>query len=218
MIVNNPAAPMSQRATGRRRNPKGEGARLRDDLVEAAASVLAETGDEAGLSLREVTRRAGVSSPALYLHFQDKDALVSAVLASRFATLERRLADASAAAAGGGPDARLRAGCLAYVALALEDPGTYRVLFGGRAAAEPTGEAAAEQPGSGAFGTLVEGIAGAQAAGAVRAGDPFRLAVPVWAALHGIATLRQARPGFPWPTVEVLVDEVLARMLGLPPA
>lgn len=96
----------------------------------------------------------------------------------------------------------------------LEDPGTYRVLFGGRAAREPGGDGVSPQ-GAGAFQTLVDGIAGAQAAGAVRAGHPFALAVPVWAALHGIATLRQARPGFPWPPVHDLVDEVVAGLLGL---
>lgn len=206
---------MSQeRTVGRRRNAKGEGGRLRTELVEAAAGILAETGDEEGLSLREVARRAGVSSPAVYLHFADKDALLAEVLATRFALLGQAIG-AAVAAAPGGPGERLRAGCRAYVELAVRDPGTYRVLFGGRSAADLGRDVRAGQT-TGTFDALAEGIAGSQAAGAVRSGDPVRLAVPVWAALHGIATLRQARPRFPWPDAGELVDDVLEGLLGLP--
>lgn len=198
---------------GRTRNRKGEGARLRADLVDAATGVLAETGDEAGLSLRAVARRAGVSSPALYLHFADKDALLAAVLTARFARLGQAIGEA-VTAAGGDPADQLRAGCRAYVDLAVADPGTYRVLFGGRSAADLGGDVRDQTMAP--FRALVDGIATAQAAGAVRRGDPFRLAVTVWAGLHGIATLRLARPRFPWPDAADLVDDVLEGLLALP--
>ncbi len=205
-----------QRTIGRRRNAKGEGGRLRADLIEAAAGILAETGDELGLSLREVARRAGVSSPAVYLHFAGKDALLADVLASRFALLGQAIGAAVAATAGG-PGQRLRAGCRAYVDLAVQDPGTYRVLFGGRSAAD-LGRDFRESQTSAPFRSLADGIAAAQAGGEVRSGDPTRLAVPVWAALHGIATLRQARPHFDWPDAGELVDDILEGLLGLPRA
>jgi len=205
-----------KRTAGRRRNAKGEGERLRAELIEAAAGILAETGDEAGLSLREVARRAGVSSPAVYLHFTDKDALLAGVLASRFAMLGHGIG-AAVAAAPSGPGERLRAGCRAYVDLAVQDPGTYRVLFGGRSAAD-LGRDFRETQTHAPFRSLADGIAAAQAEGVVRPGDPFRLAVPVWAALHGIATLRTARPHFPWPGAGELIDDVLAGLLGLPRA
>ncbi len=199
---------------GRRRNAKGEGGRLRAELVAAAADVLAETGDETGLSLREVARRAGVSSPAVYLHFPDKDALLADVLATRFALLGQAIG-AAVEGATGGPGEGLRAGCRAYVDLAVRDPGTYRVLFGGRSAADLGAdfrEGRAYDP----FRGLVDGIEAALAAGAVRAGDAARQAVLVWTALHGIATLRQARPRFPWPEAGELVDDALEGLLGLP--
>lgn len=177
--------------------------------------MLAETGDELGLSLREVTRRAGVSSPSLYLHFADKDALLTAVVTDRFARLGAKLAEAVAAAPGGAA-CQLRAGCYAYVDLALDDPGTYRVLFGGHTAAD-LGAGVRDrtmQP----FSSLVDGITAAQAEFAVRPGDPHRLATSVWAALHGIATLRTARPRFGWRPAHALVDDALEGLLGLSPA
>jgi AcrR family transcriptional regulator len=199
----------------RRRNPKGQGGRLRDELIDAAAAILAETGDELGLSLREVARRAGVSSPSVYLHFADKDELLAAVVTDRFASLAETIATAVERAPDSAAD-RLRAGCRAYVGLAIDDPGTYRVLFGGRTAAD-LGADVREQT-MAPFHALVDGIAAAQRSGAVRSGDPFRMAVAVWAALHGIATLRQARPHFGWPRVDELIDDALEALLGLAPA
>jgi AcrR family transcriptional regulator len=199
----------------RRRNPKGHGDRLRDDLVDAAADILSETGDELGLSLREVARRVGVSSPAVYLHFTDKDELLVAVVTDRFERLGRAIAEAVDAAPDV-PGERLRAGCHAYVALALDDPGTYRVLFGGRSAADLGDQVRGRTMAP--FQVLVDGIAVAQRQGAVRRGDPTRLAVHTWAALHGIAGLRQARPGFGWPPADELINEMLGALLGLPRA
>jgi hypothetical protein len=91
------------------------------------------------------------------------------------------------------------------------------VLFGGRSAVD-LGRDFRESQTSAPFRSLADGIAAAQAGGAVRRGDPARLAVPVWAALHGIATLRQARPRFPWPDAGELVDDILEGLLGLPRA
>jgi AcrR family transcriptional regulator len=203
-----------ERTAGRRRNAKGEGGRLRAELVEAAAGILAETGDEVGLSLREVARRARVSSPAVYLHFADKDALLAEVLATRFDVLGQAIRAAVAAAVGGAGE-RLRAGCRAYVDLAVGDPGTYRVLFGGRSAAD-LGPDFRDGQATAPFRALADGIAAAQADGVVRTGEPVRLAVLVWTALHGTVSLRQARPRFPWPDTGELVDDILEGLLGLP--
>ncbi|HEX6254168.1 MAG TPA: TetR-like C-terminal domain-containing protein, partial [Euzebyales bacterium] len=61
-----------------------------------------------------------------------------------------------------------------------------------------------------------DGISAAQQHGAVRPGDPTRMAVHTWAALHGIAGLRHARPRFGWPPPDELIDEMLEALLGLP--
>src|SRR5258706_12767161 len=54
---------------------------LRAALVGAAMDLL-EEGGEAELSLRAVARRAGVSAAAPYRHYDDREALVSAVAAA----------------------------------------------------------------------------------------------------------------------------------------
>ena len=73
----------------------------------------------------------------------------------------------------------------------------------------------AGRQGAEAFQVLADGVRDAmQARGAV-AGDPFRIATNIWAALHGMVTLRASLPSFPWPPLAEQVDEILAGFLGL---
>lgn len=203
--------------TRRTRNRKGEGDRLRRDLIDATAQLLREQGTDANLSMREVTRRAGVTAPALYLHFADRRAIVDAVLAEQFAALTERLA-AAVAAAGESESEQLRAGCLAYLDFAEADPAMYRLLFEGGIARSSDEHAGPDAPGRETFGYLVTGITRCQQAGTINVADPRATATLVWTGLHGIATLRRAHPDFPWPTTTALLDDLLQRVAGLCPS
>jgi TetR/AcrR family transcriptional repressor of nem operon len=67
------------------------GKRSRDRIVEAAATLIAERG-VGGASLDQILAAAGASKSQLYHYFTGKDALVRAVIASRFAeTLDGQL-------------------------------------------------------------------------------------------------------------------------------
>lgn len=175
--------------------------------------MLAETGNEADLSVREVARRANVTPPAVYLHFADKADLVRAVLESRFADLNASVVAAVDAALRGGdaPWATLRAGCLAYLRFAETDPGSYRMLFDSRAPLSLGAGDPEAMPGREAFAVLVAGVERC-----VRPGeDPFRVATLVWVGLHGMVSLRRARPGFPWPPMEEQLDDLLRRLVAV---
>ena len=80
---------------------------LREALLEAAIRLIAEVGPTA-FTLREVSRRAGVSHNAPYRHFRDRDDLMAAVAAQGF----RELTQAMVESAGQRTDAvdRLPAG------------------------------------------------------------------------------------------------------------
>src|SRR5918911_1285314 len=77
---------------------RGEGDRLRREILDAAIALIADRGDEA-VSMRAIARAVGVTPPAVYLHFADKRELMFAVLEHVFADLARALA----AADGGDP-------------------------------------------------------------------------------------------------------------------
>jgi AcrR family transcriptional regulator len=99
---------------------------LRPALVAAALKEIAKSGPE-GFSLREVARRAGVSPPAVYRHFADKDALLAAVAADCW---ERIGAEMQAAIDATPDDAleRFRATGIAYVTFAVEHPEHFRAM------------------------------------------------------------------------------------------
>src|ERR1700739_1845042 len=89
---------------------------LRSALVSAALELL-EEGGETALSLRAVARRAGVSPAAPYRHYEDREALVSAVAAVGYRELAERLGAAHPAPST--PE-QLADVAVAYVQFALE--------------------------------------------------------------------------------------------------
>lgn len=199
----------------RSRSPRGEGARLRHELLDAAEQLLADAGDERAVTVRAIVDEVGVTPPSLYQHFDTKQDLILEAVRRRFASLAQAIGAGSTPAAERGDAAgALRGGCLAYLRWARDEPGGYALLFTSRRdTVAPGGPPATE-----AFNALAGGIAACQRAGLARDGDPQRMALLVWAALHGIAGLTTARPSIEWPPVETMVDELLAGLVGLDPS
>jgi AcrR family transcriptional regulator len=211
-----PSERISSRPPARReRNARGEGGRLRGELIEAASDLMAEHGSAEAATIRAVARRAGVTAPSVYLHFADREALVQAVVERRFRDLIAAIeAGRASVPEGSTPAEDLRAGCRGYVGYGLDNPGHYRVLFD-----TPTGPFTgdAEDAARDAFGTLVEAIAACQAAGQARPGDPFDRAAAAWTAMHGVVMLRIVSTTFPWPPLEEMLEEILVGIVGIPP-
>ncbi|MBM7052799.1 MULTISPECIES: TetR/AcrR family transcriptional regulator [Streptomyces] len=150
---------------------------LRAACLRAARELLEEDGS-AGLSLRAVARRAGVSATAPYRHYADREALVSAVAAEGYRELATHLAQAHPAPST--PD-ELAAVAVAYVRFALEHPALFRAMFA--EPCDPTGEerVAATEAISAYVRTIVEATFPDVDAGA--------LSTTVWALVHGLAFL-----------------------------
>jgi len=112
--------------------PRYHHGNLRAALVEAAVEAVRAEGP-AGLALRELARRVGVSHNAAYRHFADRDALVAAVAEEGMAALSRAMRDALDARDEADPVERARSGLRAvgraYVGFALAEPGLFRVAF-----------------------------------------------------------------------------------------
>ncbi|MEJ7892713.1 MAG: TetR/AcrR family transcriptional regulator [Solirubrobacteraceae bacterium] len=164
----------------RRRNPRGEGARLREPLIAAAVELIDELGDASKVSVRAITRRAGVSPTALYLHFPDRDAVVDAAVDAGFEAFNATVIEA--AATPGIPREQLRAMCRAYVAFTERQPQLYSVIFSAR----HTHAGSTSVDRAAGFDTLVDRVAATLGA----ADEATEVAVAVWSALHGFATLR----------------------------
>jgi AcrR family transcriptional regulator len=95
---------------------------LREAAIEAAVAEVERVG-AAGVSMREIARRAGVTHAALAYQFGDKSGLFTAVATEGF-----RLAAAAIGPTATGPEGFLNGG-ITYVMFALTHPGHYEVMF-----------------------------------------------------------------------------------------
>jgi len=189
----------------RPRNPRGEGSRLREQLVAAAVEVIDEVGDAERVSVRAIARRAGVSPTALYLHFPDRDALVDAAVDAGFAAFNAALLEA-AAREEASPRVRLAAMGHAYVGFAERQPALYAVLFTARRLPPKDSPTAAVDREAGFAGLVALARAALDPA---RADEAPEVAIAIWTSMHGFATLRSAGAPVPWPTP----DDYIARLI-----
>jgi AcrR family transcriptional regulator len=190
----------------RSRARRGEGERLREEIVAATADLLERTGDEDQVSIRAIAEAVGVSPPSIYLHFPDKTALMFAVCEDRFRQLDRVMEEAARAATDPFDEIRRRAE--AYIRFGLDHPEQYRILFMERD--EPTGFSEEHLADASAFDHMVEAVSRAMGAGLIADADPAVVTIGLWAAVHGLTSLLIAKPNFPWPPIEELRNQVLA--------
>ena len=173
-----------KRAARKPRRPYHHG-NLRRALIDEALATIREGGVDA-VTLREIGARVGVSRTALYRHFADKRALLTAVATEGFRTLRQELV--SAWESGGRGDAAFRSMGVAYVRFAVTNSSHYRVMFGGFVDPQPQDTDLAVE-GEGAFRALVDALAALQRDALVRADETLLMASYVWALVHGVAML-----------------------------
>jgi AcrR family transcriptional regulator len=70
---------------------RGLGDQLREEILDATIELLLQTGQAKAVSIRSVAQRVGVTSPSIYLHFAEKDALLDAVCARYFEKLDAEM-------------------------------------------------------------------------------------------------------------------------------
>lgn len=208
-------APDAQRpAAGRTAPPRDayhHGA-LRDALIEASESLLAERGVE-GFSLREVARRSGVSPAAPAHHFGDMAGLLAEVARHAFDGLAAAL-EAGNRRGGSDPVARLREQGVGYVGFALRHPGRFGLMFrSGLRKDEPLAHSAHE-----AYMKLEHGVRGLLGLPPDQPLDDvqWQTLLAVWSTVHGVAHLLlagQFDSALPPGGREAFVRQTLAPML-----
>jgi AcrR family transcriptional regulator len=190
-------------AARRARARRGEGDRLREEIIAAATRLLGQSGSEDAVSIRAIADAVGVTPPSIYLHFADKEELIMAVCVDRFQELDRLMAEVAETATDPLDEVRRRGE--AYIRFGLENPEQYRILFmaHARAAApEKVQEWAALQH-------MVEAVQRCLDAGLMVGEDAFVITVGLWAMVHGTTSLLISMPDFPWPPVDEVIDHVL---------
>lgn len=150
---------------------------------QLALSMLKAEGD-AAISLRALAKQLGVSAPALYRHFSDRNALLAELAISGFEALRNRL---SAVDQQVPREALIKIG-LVYVTFAQDEPHLYRLMFGGRVlpmGAHPRLDAA----GKGAFQVLEDTVARARELGYLKPSPVSLMTAAAWSLVHGLSQL-----------------------------
>ena len=172
---------------------------LRQQILDAARELLVRDGYEK-LSMRRVAERIGYSPTAIYLHFADKQELVSSLCEETFARLVRELETLPDEFPD--PIVRLRKGMERYIAFGLKHPDHYLPTFvlplADHLDAERKEAAVQESNGMRAFACLRDTIADGVKGRKLRKVDPDVAARAAWAGIHGITSLLIVHDAFPW--------------------
>lgn len=186
-------APIAERSR-RPRARKGEGPRLRDEILDATEKLLLQLGSSEAVSIRMVADAVGVTAPSIYRHFPDKDTLIYEVCNRHFVELDAEIA---AAVAGiDDPVENLAAQGRAYLDFGIANPEPYRVMFMTRPEIAPVERQQNWLKDSTTFLGLLEVVQRCIDAGRLRPGhdDPFKVAVGMWARVHGLTSLMVSKP------------------------
>jgi AcrR family transcriptional regulator len=153
---------------------------LRGALIKAALREAEQSGAEA-ISIKALAKQLGVSQPAPYRHFADREALLRATTAEAFRQFSTMLREATRKSSKQSKLSRLAQATLEF---GLRRNGVYRLMF-----AYPTGSSAAKgselnEAKRETFALVIEALE-VPALGHLRE----RQALKMWAALHGVVML-----------------------------
>jgi AcrR family transcriptional regulator len=158
-----------------------------DDILRHARDIYLEQGF-AGLSMRAVASRVGVSATAIYRHYESKEALVAALCVQGFERFGQYLARGLK---GKTPRARLDLTGEGYFDFAMEHRALYQIMFmspGVQQDCEGLADRVKDEAAP-TFQFLVDRVRECMDEGEFAQGDPFRAALSIWAHCHGFASL-----------------------------
>jgi len=189
----------------RQRARRGSGDQLREEILDAAADLLIQTGNEKAVSIRSVAQRARVTPPSVYLHFAGKDELMNAVCAKHL----ERLGEVMLRAATNHTSTieGLRAQGRAYVRWAVDNPELYRIAVMGSGRPDNDVDRALKSCVSAHLCTSIQAL---MTEGIYPQGDPATVALELWAAMHGVASFLVSRPYLPWGDIGEFADRVIS--------
>ena len=199
------AAPIPARRSARK--AKGDGHLRRAEILEAAERIFITAGYE-GATIRKIADEVGVSSTALYLHFQDKSQILFEICERALSLLLQRNREIATKPLD--PVVRTRMMLEAYMRWGLDHPNAYQLVYSAPRplSASPWSDDTADV---GAQCYVVRQIA---ADGRLRAGTADSAAQAMWMACHGVVALRTARPGFAWSPDDDLIRVTLDGLMN----
>lgn len=194
------------------RKAKGDGHLRRAEILAAAERIFIAEGYE-GATIRKIADEVGVSSTALYMHFQDKGCILLEICERTLRLLLERNCEIAAKPL----DAVVRVKMMleAYMRWGLEHPNAYQLVYSAprppSAAGWPEDTVDLSTQCYEIFCGVVREIA---ANGRLRTGSADSAAQALWMSCHGVVALLAARPHFAWADREELIQVTLDGLLN----
>jgi AcrR family transcriptional regulator len=209
----------STAATGGRKK-RGEGHTRREEILQAAKELFLEQGYDS-TTIRKIADRVGVSAPALYLYFQDKEQMMLALCDQTFGHLIESVGEIEKTVSD--PRDRIRQFGEAYLRFGLKHPDEYRLIFLGSNVPESMRKVghrmSTDDPtrpgvnGAIVFQRLVSVLVQAEAAGLKLNYPADTCAELCWMGIHGLASALILKPEFPWSSRDMLINGMLDMIL-----
>lgn len=158
----------------------------RDRILTCASDLLVKDGPKA-LSMRKLAREVGVTAPALYRHFSNKEDVLVELIGEAFKLFAQHL---YRALEGGTAVERFSLTGRYYLQYALEHPQFYELLHGAHEIMgheELPREASRHACVVSQF--MVDRVREGMECGMLKQGDPQDVARTIWALSHGLVTI-----------------------------
>jgi AcrR family transcriptional regulator len=199
------------------RKRRGEGHTRRDEILLAAKELFLREGYQA-TTIRRIADVVGVSAPALYLYFKDKDAILIALCDQTFGALIELMDSLESEPLA--PVARLRRCGAAYIRFALEHPREYWLTFMSGNTPQEVKQRGGHKPEAidpnepGSQGAIAFARFMAIFRDIERSGPALYYPVEtatelVWMSLHGLVAAVINNPEFPWTKRDQLIEGML---------
>ncbi len=158
----------------------------RENILDSACDLYLAEGLE-GFSMRQLARRVGVTAPALYRHYENREAVLAEVVGEAYRRLLQYL---YRALEGDTPVERFRRAGMAYLDFALENARLYQMLYASRdvlGMERLSEEARAQSCAIGQFWR--DRVREVMDAGFLEEADPEQVSVTLWSHAHGLIAL-----------------------------
>jgi AcrR family transcriptional regulator len=193
------------------RKAKGDGHLRRAEILDAAERIFVAEGYE-GATIRKIADEVGVSSTALYMHFQDKGCILLEICERTLTLLLERNREIAAKPLD--PVVRTKMMLDAYMRWGMAHPNAYQLVYCGRPIQSGLWPEDARDVSSQAYETFCTVVREIAAAGRLRTGTADSAAQALWMSCHGVVALLASRPNFNWADRDELIQVTLDGLLN----
>jgi AcrR family transcriptional regulator len=187
-----------------------EKADLRAQILEAARRIVVKDGFGA-LSMRKLAEAVDYTAGTIYLYFKDRDDIAAQLAGIGLGELLARIQEK---ATHRDPARRILQLSRAYIEFALENPESYRLVFMENPQTANGMLEVEDGPGRKALELLTQAIDELRGRKPGASGDSYKLAEAIWAAIHGVASLKLISPNFPATSADDWGDTVTRTLIA----